>query len=449
MEKGLLEVPISKNNDAIEKNEKKCIVCGLCMRVCTDDVTVARMYEIDSLKEPICINCGQCSNVCPTDAIREKLDYLKVKNILHNKKGKKVVFSIAPAVRVSLGESLGYSVGTNLEGKIASILRSLGADYVFDITFGADLTIMEEAMEFVNRIKNNGVLPQFTSCCPAWVKYLEIFYPNLIPNLSTTKSPIAMQSTIIKTYFAQNNNLKPTDIVNIVVAPCTAKKSEINRSELSITSKDTDYILTTRELAMLIKEENIDIMKLKDSKYDSPMPRGSGAGVIFGTSGGVCEATLRTTYYFMTGKNLPKSKIIFKSVRGMEGIKEASINIDGREIKVAVCNGMKNAKELIDKLLKKEVYYDFIEVMNCIGGCIAGGGMPKVKPHDMLDTKIARMNALYSEDENLDLRLCHENPNIISIYENYLENPNSKIAQELLHTKYEDKSYMLKDNKKD
>lgn len=438
-----LEVPISKKNDALVKNDKKCITCGHCKKICENDITVARMFKINPNREPICINCGQCANICPTEAIHERFDYLKVKNILHNKKGKIVVMSIAPAVRVALGEEFGLAPGTNLEGKIAAALKKLGANYVFDITFGADLTIMEEAMELVDRIKNNGILPMFTSCCPAWVKYAEIFYPELLPNLSTAKSPIAMQSTIIKTYFANKIKVSPNKIVNVVIAPCTAKKSEIKRQELSYTKKDTDYLLTTRELALLLKEENIDITRLKIKKFDSPLATGSGAGIIFGSTGGVCEAALRTAYYFITGKNLKREELNFNSVRGMSGIKEAEIDIEGKIIKVAVCNGMKNAKELIDKLLNKEVDYHFIEVMNCLGGCIAGGGQPKITLLDMSETKSNRMNSLYDEDEKMTLRLCHKNPEIKIIYKNFLDKPNSKLAHKLLHTKYKDKSYML------
>lgn len=438
-----LEVPISKNSDALEKIDKKCITCGHCKKVCTNDITVAKMFKVNPKHEPICIDCGQCANICPTEAIHEKLEYLKVKQILKGKKNRTVIFNIAPAVRVALGEEFGLLPGTNLESKIPEALRKIGADYVFDITFGADLTIMEEASELVNRINNNLELPQFTSCCPAWVKYCEIFYPELIPNLSSAKSPITMQSTIIKTYFAKKINVKPDDIINIVVAPCTAKKAEIKRKKINITSWDTNFVLTTRELAMLLKEENIDITKLKDSTFDSPLATGSGAGVIFGSSGGVCEAAIRTAYHMLTGKNLRKNDLVFDSIRGMSGIKEAEIKINGRVIKVAVCNGMKNAVELIDKLKNKEVYYDFIEVMNCPGGCIAGGGQPKITLLDMSETKEKRMNSLYDEDEAMTLRLCHENPEIHAIYEEFLGYPNSKIALKLLHTKYYDKSKLL------
>lgn len=438
-----LEVPVSKNNNAIEKDENRCITCGYCKKVCTDDVTVARMFEIKEGIEPICVNCGQCANICPTEAIHEKFDYLKVKEILKNKNGKIVTFEIAPAVRVALAEDLYGKVGDNLESKIPTALKAIGADYVFDVTFGADLTIMEEASELVERIKSKKRLPQFTSCCPAWVKYCEIFYPEYINNLSTAKSPIAMQSTIIKTYFANKMNLSSEDIINIAVAPCTAKKSEVARKELNLNDKDTDFVLTTRELAKLLKEENIPVSSLEDGEYDSPLGKGSGAGVIFGASGGVCEAALRTAYYLITNKNLSKEELDFKSIRGMDGIKEATITIDGIEVKVAVCNGMKNAKQLLDKLKNNEVYYDFIEIMNCIGGCIAGGGQPKITLLEMENTKKKRMAALYKEDEAMTLRLCHENKEIIDIYNDYFEKPNSELAEKLLHTSYQDKSYLL------
>ena len=444
-----LEVPISNDNEALVKENNKCITCGYCKKVCTNDITVARMFEIKPNCEPICVNCGQCANICPTEAIHERFDYLSVKKILKDKKDKTIIFNIAPAVRVALGEEYNLIPGTNLESKIPTALKKLGADYVFDITFGADLTIMEEATELVDRIKNNKKLPQFTSCCPAWVKYCEIFYPKLIPNLSSVKSPITMQSTIIKTYFANKINVKPDDIINIVIAPCTAKKAEIKRKKINYTSWDTNFVLTTRELALLLKESNISITKLKASEYDSPLKTGSGAGVIFGSTGGVCEAALRTAYFLLTNKNLKKEELVFNEIRGMSDIKEASIKINDRVIKVAVCNGMRSATELIDKLLKKEVSYDFIEVMNCPGGCIAGGGQPKITLLNMKETRISRMNSLYEEDNNMPLRLCHENPEIISIYKEFLEYPNSKIAKKLLHTKYYDKSDLLGGTKND
>ena len=439
-----LEVPISKKNDALVKDRSKCIQCGYCKKICKNDITVARMFEIAPRREPVCINCGQCANICPTESIHERWHYLKVKKLLHNKNDEIVVFSIAPAVRVTLGEEFNLPIGTNVSGEVVTALKKIGVDYVFDITFGADLTVMEEATELVERIKNNSRLPQFSSCCPAWVKYAEIFYPELINNLSTTKSPITMQSTIIKTYFAKKLKVNPDKIINIVVAPCTAKKSEINRIELNVTNKDTNYVLTTRELAKLLKEEDIDLCGLEKTDYDSPMTTGSGAGVIFGSSGGVTEATIRTVYYLLTGKNLSSKKLCFNEIRGMNGIKETSIKINDRVIKFAICNGMKNAKSLIDKLLKKEVNYDFIEVMNCFGGCISGGGNPKITLLEMGNTKEKRMEALYKIDDGMKVRLAHENTDIIKIYGDFLKEPNSKMAKKMLHTKHYDRSYLLR-----
>jgi len=442
------EVLISKNNDALVKEDNKCVTCGLCKKICTNDITVAKMFEVNPNIEPVCINCGQCANICPTNAIHEVYQYLEIKNLLQNKGDKKIIISVAPAVRVALGEILGFPEGTNLESKIPSIIRKMGADFAFDITFGADLTIMEEAKELVERIKTNKRLPQFTSCCPAWVKYCEIFYPQLLDNLSEAKSPIAMQSSIIKSYFSNKIKTKPENIIHIVIAPCTAKKTEANRKELNISAKDTDYVITTREFGLLIKEFNIDINTLEDSKFDSPMQLGSSSGVIFGVSGGVCEAGLRTAYYYLTGKDLSIDKLVFKSIRGMQGIKEASIDINGRVVKVAVCNGMNNAVELIDRLLRNEINYDWIEVMNCSGGCISGGGQPKIKIPFITNVRQKRMDALYKEDELMKVRLCHKNPEIIALYDEFLTEPGSLKAKQILHTKFFNKSHLIKAYKK-
>ena len=442
-----IEIPISLENPSISLEKEKCIKCGKCRDICNNEVTVARMYELGITKEPICINCGQCAIYCPTEAIFEKYDYLKVKEYL-KRKDKTIVFNIAPAVRVAIGEEFGFEVGENLDQQIVGALKSIGADYVFDITFGADLTIMEEAMELVTRIKENKKLPMFTSCCPAWVKYAEIFYPEILPNLSTCKSPIAMQGTTIKTYFAKKINVKPKDLINIVIAPCTAKKYEIKRNELNVTDTyDTDYILTTRELAKLLKEEKVDLKNIAKSEFDSPLGLGTGAAVIFGNTGGVMEAALRTAYFYLTGKDLENNQLVFSEVRGMNGIKETKIDINGLIVKVAIANGMKNAKKLLDKMKEKTLDYQFIEVMNCSGGCIAGGGQPKTTLLNMNITKKKRIDGLYLEDEKMIKRVSYKNPDIVKIYREFYEKPNSKIAHQYLHTTYTDKSILLKGGK--
>ena len=443
-------IPIANDNVSIERDMSKCIKCNVCKDICDNEITVGRMYELKKTKKPICVNCGQCANFCPTEAIQEKIEFDKVKEAIKDNT-KTVVVSIAPAVRVALGEEFGLEEGSYVEDKIIGALRELGADYVFDITFAADLTIMEEASELVKRIKENKNLPLFTSCCPAWVKYAEIFYPELLNNLSTCKSPISMQGSIIKTYFANKMKIEPENIVNVVIAPCTAKKYEIRRPEMNKAGqylgveeiRDNDYVLTTRELGQWIREENLDFNKINPSEFDNPLGRGTGAGIIFGNTGGVTEAALRTAYYFMTGENLDEDKISFTIARGMQGIKEAKIHINGTTIKVAIANGMKNAKVLIDKLLAKEVEYHFIEVMNCNGGCIAGGGQPKTTLAKLENTKHKRINGLYNKDESMKKRLSHQNPDIIDIYKEFLDTPLSKMSERLLHTKYEDKSYLL------
>lgn len=438
-----LALPVASDNPAIKKDASKCIQCGYCVRVCRNDVTVARMYELGITKKPICINCGQCANYCPTESISEKLDYMKVMQLLKDK-SKTVVFSFAPAVRVALGEEFGIEPGVNVYKKIIAALRNIGAKYVFDITFSADLTIMEEAMELVNRIKEGKNLPMFTSCCPAWVKYVEIFYPELIPNLSTCKSPIAMQGSTIKTYFAKMKNINPDDLINVVIAPCTAKKYEIKRRELNVTRRDTDFILTTRELALMIKKNNIDFLHLDNSGFDSPLGLGSSAGVIFGNTGGVAEAALRTAYHYITDKDLDDNSLTFSKVRGMSGIKETEVIIGDKAIKVAVANGMKNAKILIDKIKSGTVNYQFVEVMNCTGGCIAGGGQPKLTLMNMKSAKQKRIDGLYSEDSKMKKRVSYKNPDIIKIYKEFYGEVGSNLAHQYLHTKYTDKSYLLR-----
>jgi ferredoxin hydrogenase len=431
-----LVVELGENNPSVVRDDSKCVYCGMCKKTC---------------KVPVCINCGQCANFCPPEAIKERKDFDKVKEAIKNT-DKIVVISTAPAVRVALGEEFEGKEGEYVEGKMVSAIRKLGTDYVLDVTFGADLTIVEEASELVQRIKNNGVLPQFTSCCPSWVKFVEMYYPEFRENLSTAKSPISMQSAMIKTYFARVKNINPENIISVAVAPCTAKKYEVKREELSDGSKyngleqapDTDYIITTRELAEWIKEENIDFNSLEESEFDNLLGKGTGAGVIFGNTGGVMEAALRTAYFYITGENLSNDKLEFHEVRGMESIKEASININGLEVKVAIAHGIDNAKKLLEKIKAGEVNYHFVEVMNCVGGCISGGGQPKITLLKLNETRQKRIAGLYSEDERLTRRLSHENPEIKEIYEKFLGEPLGEIPEKLLHTEYFDKSDLLK-----
>lgn len=446
-----LVIPIEEDNVSIVRDESKCVKCGMCRNTCDNQITVGKMYDLEKTCDiPVCINCGQCANMCPTEAITERWDYIKIKEEMKDK-DKIFIFSTSPAVRTAIGEEFGIDAGQYSEDKMVGALRALGADYVLDVTFAADMTICEEASELVERIKENKNLPQFTSCCPSWVKYLEIFYPEFIPNLSTAKSPIGMQGATIKTYFAKKHSIDPKKIVNITVTPCTSKKYEIKRSEMNASAKynniedlrDMDYIITTRELAKWIREENIKFNEIEGSEFDSLLGRGSGAGIIFGSTGGVMEAALRTAYNILTNENLKDDKIEFKDVRGMQGIKEAEVKIENRIVRVAVANGIKNAKILLDKIKNNEVKYDFVEVMNCIGGCSGGGGQPKIPLIKMTETKKKRMEGLYNKDNTMKKRLSHENPEVMKVYEEFYERPLSKLAEEILHTKYEDKSYML------
>lgn len=439
-----VRVPIEEDNLSICRDESKCIKCGACKSVCKYSLSVYGYYNLeDTGDKAICIGCGQCSNVCPTRSITEKYDYKKVLEILKSDKVK--VFTTSPAIRVALGEEFGLEPGTNVEGKIVSVLRNIGADYVFDTTFGADLTIMEEASELVDRINNKGVLPMFTSCCPSWVKFTEIFYPEFIPNLSTCKSPILMQGAIIKNYFSKIKNINKEDIVSIAVTPCTSKKSEIKREEFN---NDVDYVITTRELAEIIRREDIDFKNIKESNYDSIMGDGSGGGIIFGTSGGVMEAACRYVYKLLTG-NDPEGKLLeFNEVRGLSNVKEATLNINDKELKLAVINGTGDARKVLEKLKKQEVDYDFIEVMACEGGCIAGGGQPRVIFPVNAEIKNKRSSGLYNIDKNSTIRNCYQNKEIINLYNNYLENPLSNKSHELLHTSYTNRSKILKETSK-
>ena len=449
------ETTIDRITPSIVRDTSKCILCGRCVERCKNAHglgilgfekrgfnTIVAPAENRSFANSPCILCGQCVSVCPTGALMEVSEIDKVDAAF--KAGKYVVVQTAPAVRAALGEEFDMPIGTLVTGKMVSALRRLGFKKVFDTNFAADLTIMEEATELLGRIKNGGKLPMITSCSPGWVNYAEINYGDLLGHLSSCKSPHEMFGAILKHYYAEKNGIDPKDMFVVSIMPCTAKKYEKERPELAIDGmKDVDAVLTTRELGKLIKRSGINFAKLPDDKFDNDIVgEYTGAGVIFGTTGGVMEAALRTAAFWITGKELEKVELT--AVRGFEGIKEATYDLNGTEVKVAVAHGMKNAKVLLDDIRAGKSPYHFIEIMGCPGGCVAGGGQPYVKPcflpnedADILDTyKAKRAGALYQEDESKALRVSHKNPQIIELYEKFLEKPNSHKAHELLHTSY-------------
>lgn len=440
-----IRIPIEPDNPAILRKEERCIRCGACRRVCEQEIAVGRMYDMAATKDmAVCIHCGQCANACPADSITERYEYPQVRRVIQDPESI-VIFSTSPSVRVALGEEFGLPAGSFVEGSMVAALRALGASYVLDTNFSADLTIMEEAAELVERItKKTAPLPQFTSCCPAWVKFAETFYPALLPHISSAKSPIGMQGPTIKTYFAKANGLDPRRIINVAVTPCTAKKFEIRREEMNAASKelgaenlrDMDYVITTRELALWMKEDGIDFASLVPSEYDKLLGPASGAGVIFGNTGGVMEAAARTAYFLITGKNPPAGYLRLAPVRGMQGVREATVEIGGLTLKLAVAHGEANAKELAERVLAKKADYDFIEIMNCRGGCIGGGGQPKTSVPPTDEVLQSRIAGLYCRDDNLPLRYAHENPDIAAVYRNFYTNPLSARAEAMLHTVY-------------
>ncbi|WP_426711360.1 rubrerythrin [Cetobacterium sp. SF1] len=444
-----VRVAIEKNNPSICRDESKCIKCGLCKNICTEYIGVNGHYSLEKTNDvAVCINCGQCANVCPPSSITEVYDYKKVQDIIAAK-DKIVIFSTSPAVRVSLGEEFNLEDGTFVEGKMVALLRSLGANYVLDTNFAADLTIVEEASELLERIQNNTKpLPQFTSCCPAWVKYAETFHPDMLDHISTSKSPIGMQGPTIKTYFAKKMGIDPTQIINVALTPCTAKKFEIQREEMNASGKyhnvedmrDMDYVITVRELALWAKENNIDFNSLEESSYDKLMGEASGAGVIFANTGGVMEAALRTSYFYLTKTNPPEHLYDLEEVRGLEGIKEATLNINGLDINIAVIYGTANATKFIENMKNNKKQYHFIEVMTCPGGCIGGGGQPKDTEFKGDALRQKRIDGLYKRDSQLKVRSSHENEEIKALYEDFYGKPLSELAEKMLHTIYFDKS---------
>ncbi len=446
----MIEHKIDDVSPSIVRNNNKCVLCRRCVAVCEKiqnigvigptkrgfKTTVESAWEMP-LGATACVNCGQCIEVCPTGALTEKDDTQKVWDALSDP-DKFVVVQPAPAVRAALGEEFGMPMGSLVTGKMATALRRLGFDRVFDTDFAADLTIMEEGYELIDRLTNGGVLPMITSCSPGWIKYCETFHPDFIPNLSSCKSPHEMEGAIIKSYFAEKNDIDPRKIVVVSVMPCTAKKFERARPELGHDGMpDVDVVITTRELARMIKQAGIDFANLPDGDFDDMLGDSSGAGVIFGATGGVMEAALRTAYEVVTGKTL--EDVDFTACRGIAGVKEATIDLNGTPISIAVTSSTGLAGMLLDQVREGKKNYTFIEVMGCPGGCVNGGGQPIVTAlqREKTDPRVLRARALYQEDENKPIRKSHENPSIKKLYAEYLEKPNSHKAHRLLHTHYE------------
>ena len=423
-----------------------------CRDICRDYISVLGYYDLSKTNDTaVCIHCGQCANVCPVSSITETPEMDAV--IAAAKDPDKVlIVSTSPSVRVSLGEAFGMQRGSFVEGKMIALLRKLGADYVLDTNFAADMTIVEEASELVERLTtHNKPLPQFTSCCPAWVKFAEIYYPELLPNISSAKSPIGMQGPTIKTYFAKKMGIDPKKIVNVALTPCTAKKFEIRRGEMNASARyldlpglrDMDHVITTRELADWAKKADIDFSSLEDSKFDKLMGEASGAGVIFGNTGGVMEAAVRTAYEFVTHEPAPKELYTLEPVRGMQEIREAAVEIGTLCLQLAVIYGTSNVRRFLSMAKESGKHYDFIEVMTCPGGCIGGGGQPKADVEERRTMVDSRIESLYKRDAQMKLRKSHENPELKQLYEEFYRKPLSPIAEEMLHTSYTDRSGLL------
>ncbi len=443
---------------SLVRDPEKCILCGRCVAVC-DQVQSVRAIDFSGrglrtkistffdmgLGNSICINCGQCALICPTGAITERSTIKEVWSELHDPE-KVVVVQTAPAVRVGIGEAMGLPYGSLVTGQMVASLRKLGFSKVFDTNFAADLTIVEEANELIERIKNKGILPMITSCSPGWIKFAEHFFPSSLPHLSTCKSPQQMFGAIAKTYYAEQAGIDPRNMVVVSIMPCTAKKFEARRPEMDDAFHywkeklhlsenehfyDVDYVLTTRELARMFKEVGIDFTNLPDEEFDNPLGVSTGAGVIFGATGGVMEAALRTAYEVITGSQL--TNVDFVAVRGMDGIKEAEIDLNGTQLKVAVAHTLSNARTLLEQIENGTSPYTFIEVMTCPGGCLGGGGQPIPTDEEI---RLKRAESIYLEDKHKPLRKSHENPEIQYLYQHFLQRPLSEKAHHLLHTHY-------------
>ena len=449
------EVELDESSPSIVRDDSKCILCRRCVAACRSqtgviganhrgfDTTIGCAFET-KLADVACVNCGQCIEACPVGALVEK-DQISDIFAAINDPSKTVVVQTAPAVRAAIAEGFGKPIGTMGKGKMVAALRRLGFDKVFDTNFTADLTIMEEGTELIGRVQNGGVLPMITSCSPGWIKYCEHYFPDFLPNLSTCKSPQQMFGACIKTWWAKRNNIDPKDIVSVSIMPCTAKKFEVGREEMQAAGvPDVDYALTTRELVKMIKRAGLQWDNLPDEEFDSPLGEGTGAAVIFGATGGVMEAALRTAVDVLSGQE--NANIEYKEVRGMDGIKEASYTVGDLTLNLAVASGLENAKKVLEAVRAGEKNYHFIEIMCCPGGCINGGGQP-IQPNwirETVDVKGLRAGVLYQEDLDLPERKSHHNSAVSVAYGEYFEKPNSHIAHEVLHTHYVDRSKVIK-----
>ncbi len=452
-------IPIDSNNPSIVRDDRKCILCGQCLEVCEKVQSVYGYYELPIKNDITCVGCGQCAMWCPTAAIRERDDVAKVIKALDDE-NLHVVVQTAPATRVSLGEEFGLPPGSMVEGKQVAALKQVGFNRVFDTNFSADLTIMEEATELIKRMSHGegSKLPQFTSCCPGWVKFCEYYYPELIGNLSSVKSPQQILGALTKTYYREKQGLDLKKVVSVAIMPCTAKKFECQRPEMNAVGRkngtpgirDVDVVLTTRELASLIKQKGIDLNKLEDAPYDNLMGESSGAGVIFGATGGVMEAAVRTAYYLGSKQSPPEEFLHFSPVRGLAGVKEAEVIIPGiGKLRVAVCHGLKNARIILDQVRAGISPWHFVEFMSCLGGCIGGGGQPRTSLTAADEVRKARSAGLYHLDGKVyKKRVSYKNQEIKALYAEYLGYPGSELAEELLHTHYTDRSGQLTAKKK-